>query len=759
MDAGALGAPALPTDAQLVELLREHFGLSGPFRPGQLEAIRATLSGQDTLVILPTGGKSLCGKSICFQLPPFCRSSGFTVVVCPLIALAKDQVAKCEERGIEAERWNCEVSEAKKASIVRDIVSDEPSLRLLYTTPESLRLPVLLDALKEAHAQGKLVSFAVDEAHTVSEWGHDFRPAYLELAAIKLHFPTVPVAALTASCTPRVSQDIINVLRLNLPLRIQGSFNRHNIAYQVYHKELIGDGSENAALEHLIQFINDRPGQCGIIYARLRATCDWLASSLAGRDVEVGCYHAGRATDARGRVQREWSEGGLNVVVATVAFGMGIDRADVRWVVHWNAPASMEGFYQESGRAGRDGQPSLSLMYASGPDLESAAKMERGSRAGAVAEVVGFARGGGCKRKHVLKFFGEAKGACDASREQLCDFCADPKAVQRALSRLEQRQAEHGSRAQMVRARMLGIRVAADGDDAEEAEAGASGKAGDGDDDGAVGGSGSAPKIRGLGAWSSANAYATNAPSSAAGACTGAGARAGAGGGMGGSGGGGGGGGMLLSAGAGPSGSNAGDAAAGSSAAVAAAVASAAVGRLLALRRPPAVKRPLAQPSASDTTILRGDPAAAASTAGEADSGPGETIEEAVAVEAEAPTEPSTGSSAPAAPPPPQVPRPGGLGAPFRQPRLKRPKPTAPQPPGLQPAGSGGDTSSAVGVRPPVTDGAVPSEAGKPAAAGAEAGLQEEAAAGGGGGAALAAEARPSLGRKQFKPPAWIGKK
>ncbi|GFR47815.1 hypothetical protein Agub_g9592, partial [Astrephomene gubernaculifera] len=365
-----VGSQHLPDEATLLRCLREHFGLPG-FRPGQLEAVTATLSGQDSLIILPTGG----GKSVCFQLPCHARDYGFTVVICPLIALAKDQVDKCDERGIYAERWNCEVPEVRKASIAKDIVSDEPSLRLLYTTPESLRQPKLMESLKEACAKGTLVSFAVDEAHTVSEWGHDFRPAYLELSYIKQEFPSVPVAALTASCTPKVSDDIIAVLRLRSPRVVKGSFNRPNICYQVRHKELIGDGSDQAALEDLIRFIQDRPDQCGIIYARLRTTCDWLASALAARDVEVGCYHAGKGTDARSRVQRDWSGGGLNVVVATIAFGMGIDRADVRWVVHWNAPSSMEGFYQESGRAGRDGQPSLSVVYASRTDLESNHKM------------------------------------------------------------------------------------------------------------------------------------------------------------------------------------------------------------------------------------------------------------------------------------------------------------------------------------------------------------------------------------------------
>lgn len=198
------------------------------FRPGQLDAIKGTLGGQDTLVVLPTGG----GKSLTFQIPPLIKDNCFTVVVCPLVALARDQVTHCQELGIEAEIWNCEVDDLKRRNIVRDLISDGPSLRLLYTTPESLRKPQLRDTLKEAHSMGTLCSFAIDEAHCISQWGHDFRPAYQELTTLRAEFPGVPITALTASCTPEVQRSIVNLLCMRDPVVLKTSFNRPNIAYE-----------------------------------------------------------------------------------------------------------------------------------------------------------------------------------------------------------------------------------------------------------------------------------------------------------------------------------------------------------------------------------------------------------------------------------------------------------------------------------------------------------------------------------------------
>eukprot|EP00775_Hariotina_reticulata_P003370 gene3370-3645_t len=424
------------SEGQLLQALKSHFGFD-TFRPSQKEAITATLEGRDSLLILPTGG----GKSLTFQLPALVKGNGITVVVGPLMALAKDQVCVIWDSSLKKQMladmqvWNSDTSETARRQVLSELVSEEPDLRLLYTTPESLRNPTLRSYLQEASMCGKLLSFAVDEAHCVSEWGHDFRPAYLELANLKRDFPKTPIAALTASCTPAVEASITKLLQLNDPLVIKGGFNRPNIQYKVVFKELIGAGKQDDVFEHLLEYIQNRRGQCGIIYARLRATCDWLCSTLGNNDVDVGCYHAGKDAARRRQVQQDWCEGGLDIVVATVAFGMGIDRADVRWVVHWDAPSSLEGFYQESGRAGRDGLPSESVLYVGADDLDTICKLEKSSRAGAAAAVASFSCQPGCKRKKILEYFGQHRGPCDLNlNEQLCDYCSQPQAAIKSLA-------------------------------------------------------------------------------------------------------------------------------------------------------------------------------------------------------------------------------------------------------------------------------------------------------------------------------------
>ncbi|KAK9916772.1 hypothetical protein WJX75_006776 [Coccomyxa subellipsoidea] len=416
----------------LQTLLLEYWNTEG-FRPLQQEAVEALLEGKDVLLFLPTGG----GKSLCFQLPPLCQPHAVTVVVSPLISLAKDQVDAALDRGIDCEVFNSTVSESKKAAIISELCSGILSTKLLYTTPESLALPQLKDALKEAHAACTL-RFAIDEAHCISSWGHDFRPAYLSLSSLHTEFPGAPILACTATATKQVKTSIIELLHLKSPVVLESSFNRSNLRYEVRYKDLICDGSDAAAFQDLEAFVKSQaPGTCGIIYAHQRKTCDWLASSLCNVEVDAMAYHAGKDSGQRASIQSQWLEGDVDIVVATIAFGMGVDKADVRWIVHWDAPSSLEAFSQESGRAGRDGLPSLCIMYASKAHFEQMRKLERGERSGSAAGMADMALSACCRRKAVLEHFGEHRGRCNAAEEEACDFCQSPKQVAAAVARLE----------------------------------------------------------------------------------------------------------------------------------------------------------------------------------------------------------------------------------------------------------------------------------------------------------------------------------
>jgi superfamily II DNA helicase RecQ len=464
------------SDSKLGALLSLHFGYD-TFRPLQLDAIKTVLSGKDCLLVLPTGG----GKSMTFTLPAV-ASNKICIVVTPLLALAKDQVENANDHDIEAASWSSQTSEKQKDALAREIVSEDGSLRLLYTTPESLQTERLLDILTTAHAAGRLCMLAVDEAHAVSEWGHDFRPSYLTLRDFRPKFPGLPCLAVTATATPRVRTSIINYLNLSNPTVLLGSFNRPNLQFSVVYKELLVQqkkeqeqlkkknkksmftacgppssfppstlgGSDNESddddastnkdpiLAEVISFIKQRPGQSGIVYCRLRATCDAVASALCSADIDSASYHAGLDPDRRSRVQSDWKNDGYEVVVATIAFGMGIDKSDVRYVAHIDPPASLEGLYQEAGRGGRDGQPAISLVFTSNADLKKAQRMEKGERAGATAAVAEYLQHAGCRRQALLAHFSERRGpCCAADGEELCDYCKSPGTVASMLGKVE----------------------------------------------------------------------------------------------------------------------------------------------------------------------------------------------------------------------------------------------------------------------------------------------------------------------------------
>jgi ATP-dependent DNA helicase RecQ len=436
-----------------LELLRYHYGYQS-FRTCQEEAIHAILKDKrDVLLVLSTGG----GKSLAFQLPAV-LSQKITIVICPLLALSSDQMDSANNNNIEAASYDSSTSPQQKQYIHHQLAATDPqdtSLRLIYTTPESLSKPELKEALQEAHIQGKLCSFAIDEAHCASQWGHDFRPSYLGLIHLKTEFPCVPTIAVTATATADVRKSIIECLGLRNPLFLSSSLDRLNLKWQVKLKEalpvVLNDDDDDEEeeeeeakeernkassnhndkqqlqkamlsdmillLKKLYQSQQHNKGR-GIIYCRLRETCDWLAGQLTNHDIEASVYHAGLGTEKRKKVQRDWindddnndnngSSGSFPLVVATVAFGMGIDCPDVRLVIHADPPTSLEGLYQEAGRAGRDGQPALCVMYASVEELQMVARL-KGKNGG--SDVGEYAHGSGCRRKALLGHFGEKNG-------------------------------------------------------------------------------------------------------------------------------------------------------------------------------------------------------------------------------------------------------------------------------------------------------------------------------------------------------------
>jgi ATP-dependent DNA helicase RecQ len=328
-----------------------NFGLDG-FRPGQQNVIRAILSGKDTLCIMPTGG----GKSLCFQLPTIARE-GVTIVISPLIALMKDQVDSLQNRGIPATFINSTLSSDEQQNRIADMVAGK--YKLVYIAPERLRSSSFMRSVQRT----KIQLLAVDEAHCISQWGHDFRPDYARLGRFRERIGNPQTVALTATATSLVQDDISKILQFKEPAKFVTGFARTNL------KLLVKSPRGNAEKDHeLLRFLKSHPG-CGIIYASTRKNCEQLIELLAEElDRSVAFYHAGLTVDTRRKVQEKFMSGEIEIIVATNAFGMGIDKSDLRFVVHYNLPGSIEAYYQEAGRAGRDGQPSECLMLYSYQD-------------------------------------------------------------------------------------------------------------------------------------------------------------------------------------------------------------------------------------------------------------------------------------------------------------------------------------------------------------------------------------------------------
>ena len=395
------------TSAILHAKLKENFGFE-KFRPNQEEIINCILSGQDTLAIMPTGG----GKSICFQLPALVLP-GITIVISPLIALMKDQVDSLKANGISACFINSSQSSEEQQLHIDNLINNK--VKLVYVAPESLSY------LENAFSQITISQIAIDEAHCISAWGHDFRPAYTNLGYLKKRFPTTPTLALTATADKATRTDIMEQLNLDNPQIFVASFDRKNLSLEV-----------RPALDRvkqILDFIKDKPNESGIIYCLSRKTTEELSEKLQKTGINAKAYHAGLNVAVRTKTQDEFINDECQVVCATIAFGMGIDKSNVRWVIHYNLPKNIEGYYQEIGRAGRDGLPSETILFESYGDL---IQLQKFASEGLNAELQlaklermkQYADALSCRRKILLSYFGELVTENCGN----CDICKNPPA-------------------------------------------------------------------------------------------------------------------------------------------------------------------------------------------------------------------------------------------------------------------------------------------------------------------------------------------
>lgn len=404
-------------------LLRKHWDVKD-LREGQAEALKAFLERKDALVVLPTGG----GKSLCYQLPALMCRPSVSLVVSPLISLCKDQIDSCRQLGIPAASWNGQLTRSEREEIQAKLETEEPSLCLLYVTPEGLQSNHLLKVLRQLYERDLLRCCVVDESHCAYCWGHDFRPAYLKIGDLREHFPRIHFQALTATATERSKESIIKALNLINPVVVQRSFNRPELEYVVRYKEFIEKQRGSMGIvEDLVEFIHSKSGS-GIVYCRTRETCEKLAEQLLDRGVIAYAYHAGMDAKRRMKAQQHWLCSDSDVIVATVAFGMGINKADVRFVIHWNCPATLENLAQESGRAGRDGHAATSVLYAGIEDFKDLCNLQGSNREG-VQKVFDYCSTSCCRRSTLVSHFGESK-ICSGD-DRPCDLCAGAAATRR----------------------------------------------------------------------------------------------------------------------------------------------------------------------------------------------------------------------------------------------------------------------------------------------------------------------------------------
>jgi ATP-dependent DNA helicase RecQ len=416
-------SPIAPTEFATTEQALKHFFGYDRFRLAQKDIITAAMANQDVLAIMPTGG----GKSICFQLPALLKN-GITIVVSPLISLMQDQVTALQDNGIAATYLNSSVTGIEVQNRTQRVLSGE--IKLLYVAPERLMSDRFLEFLDQIQHSIGIATFAIDEAHCVSEWGHDFRPEYRQLSTIRQRYPQAPFLALTATATDRVRQDIIHQLQLQQPSVYVSSFNRQNLYYEIRPK-----GKD--CYKQLIKIVKQSKGS-GIIYCLSRKKVDEITAQLQRDGIEALPYHAGLNNNVREENQQRFIRDDVRVIVATVAFGMGINKLDVRFVVHYDLPRNLEGYYQESGRAGRDGEPADCIFFFGYGDMKTiefliAQKTDPETGDPLLAEqqvakqqlrqVIDYAEGTECRRRIQLRYFGEDfPGNCGN-----CDNCLRPK--------------------------------------------------------------------------------------------------------------------------------------------------------------------------------------------------------------------------------------------------------------------------------------------------------------------------------------------